>query len=78
MCGAIYSFIYSFILYYEMLGTVQGWVFPSKTCFSIPKWDKPVFPVQNWEKLSKTGINYAALYFRPEKVSKNVMYQIKI
>ena len=21
-------------------------------------WDKPVFPVQNWEKLSQTGKNY--------------------
>ena len=31
---------------------------------------KPVFPVQNWEKLSKTGKNYAGLYFKPEKVSK--------
>ena len=25
-------------------------IFPSKTCFCHPKWDKPVFPVQNWEK----------------------------
>ena len=33
MCGAIYSFIYSFILYYEMLGTVQGWVFPVQNLF---------------------------------------------
>ena len=41
-------------------------------------WDKPVFPVQNWEKLSKTGKNYAALLFKHQKVSQNVMYQIKV
>ena len=40
-------------------------------------WDKPVFPVQNWEKLSKTGKNYAGLYFKLQKVSKN-MHQMKI
>ena len=44
-------------------------------------WDKPVFPsfpVQNWEKLSKTGKNYEGIHLKPEKVSKNVMYEIKI
>ena len=60
---------------------------PAGLGFSRPKpvfpvqnginWDKPVFPVQNWEKLSKTGKNYMGLYFKLQKVSKNV-YQIKI
>ena len=43
--------------------------------------DKPVFPSFSHPKLgklSKTGKNSAALYFKPEKVLKNVMYQIKI
>ena len=48
---------------------------PTGLGFSRPK---PVFTVQNLEKLSKTGKNYAGLYSKLENISKNVIYQIRI
>ena len=71
--------------YFKYLWLLQGWVFPVQNLFFPSKMGKtginlffPVFPVHNWEKLSKTGKNYAGLYFRPAKCSKNVMHYIYI
>ena len=53
-------------------------VFPVQNGINCDKPVFPSFPVQNWEKLSKTGKNYQGIHLKPEKVSKNVMYEIKI
>ena len=57
---------------------IQGWVFSVYNLFFPGQnginWDKPVFPVQNWEKLPKTGKNYAGLYFKPEKSFQKMLF----
>ena len=60
----------------------QGWVFSRpKPVFTVQNginWDTPFFPSFSRPKLGKTGKNYAALFFKPQKVPQNVMYQIKV
>ena len=48
-----------------MIGNNQDWVFPIQNLFLPSKMGLtginlffPVFPIQNWEKLSKTGKSY--------------------
>ena len=48
---------------------VQNLFFPSKMGLTGINRFFPVFPVQNWEKLSKTATNYGYLYFKKGKVA---------